>query len=82
MLKKTGDHLGFFNFRSVTNHQKNEGGPFGEKFRKKSLAMPKKPERRDPLVSPRIVCYAEKKEETFLVQFSRPNGSIQHRKIW
>ena len=29
----------------------------------------------DPLVSPGIVCYAEK-GETFLVQFARPNGSI------
>ena len=32
----------------------------------------------DPLVSSGIVCYAEK---TFLVQFSRPNGSIWHYKI-
>ena len=46
MPKKTerGDPLGFFNIHSVAKHQKNAGGPFGEKFffRKKSLAVPKK----------------------------------------
>ena len=46
MPKKTerGDPLGFFNIHSVAKHQKNAGGPFGEKFfsEKKSLAVPKK----------------------------------------
>ena len=44
-----------------------KGGPFGGKivFRKKSRTMPKKFERRDPLVSPGNVCYAEKKEKPF-----------------
>ena len=37
--------------------------------------MPKKTERGVPLFSPGIVCYAEK-EETFLVQFARPNDSV------
>ena len=34
MPKKTerGDPLGFFNIHSVAKHQKNAGGPFGEKF--------------------------------------------------
>ena len=66
----------------VAKHQKIEGGPFGEKsFPKKSLAVPKKTERGDPLVSPGMVCYAEKQEKTFLVQFARPNDSISHHKI-
>ena len=41
--------------------------PFGGKTLKKSLNA-KKPERGDPLVSPGIVCYAEKKEQ--LLYFS------------
>ena len=56
-----GDPLRFFNIHSVAKHQKNAGGLFGEKFfRKKSLAVPRKNERGDPLVSPGMVCYAEK----------------------
>ena len=69
MPKKTerGDPLGFFNIHSVAKHQKNAGGPFGEKFffRKKSLAVPKKNERGESLVSPGMVCYAEKQEKPF-----------------
>ena len=44
-----------------------QGGPFGEKlfFRKKSLAVPKKNERGESLVSPGMVCYAEKQEKPF-----------------
>ena len=44
-----------------------QGGPFGEKFffRKKSLAVPKKIERGESLVSPGMVCYAEKQEKPF-----------------
>ena len=34
-------------------------------FSKKSLAVPKKIERGDPLVSPGMVCYAEKQKKTF-----------------
>ena len=34
-------------------------------FWKKSLTMPKKTERRDPLVSPGMVCYAGKQEKPF-----------------
>ena len=68
MVKKTemGDSLGFFNIHSVAKHQKNPGGPSGEKFfSKKSLAVPKKMKRGDPLVSPGMVCYAEKQEKLF-----------------
>ena len=55
------------------NPKKLKGGPFGEKiFPKKSLAMPKKTERGDPLVSSGIVCYAG----NFLVLFPGPTGEI------
>ena len=38
-----GDPLGFFNIHSVAKHQKNAGGPFGEKIsEKKCLAVPQK----------------------------------------
>ena len=71
MPKKTerGDPLGFFNIHSVAKHQKNAGGPFEEKkfrrkkFRKKCLAVPKK--MKGSLVSPGMVCYAEKQEKPF-----------------
>ena len=58
--------MGFFNIHSVAKHQKNAGGPFGGKFfSKKSLAVPKKNERGESLVSPGMVCYAEKQEKPF-----------------
>ena len=60
-----GDPLRFFNIQSVAKHQKKCGGPFGGKFFRKSLAVPKKNERGDPLVSPGKVCYAEKQEKPF-----------------
>ena len=72
MPKKTerGDPLRFFNIHSVAKHQKNAGGPFGEKnfeknSEKKCLAVPKKIERWDSLVSPGLVCYAEKQVKPF-----------------
>ena len=69
MPKKTerGDPVGFFNIHSVAKHQKNAGGTLWEKifFRKKSLAVPKKNERVESLVSPGMVCYAEKQEKRF-----------------
>ena len=44
-----------------------QGGPFGENFffEKKSLAVPKKNERGESLVSPGMVCYAEKQKKPF-----------------
>ena len=63
----------------VSQCRKTErGDPLGEKiFRIKSLAVPKKIGRGDPLVSPGMVCYAEKQEKPFwfsslgqIVQFS------------
>ena len=73
MPKKTErrNPLGFSNIHSVAKHQKNAGGdPFREKiFEKKSekncLAVPKKIERGDSLVSPGMVCYAEKQVKPF-----------------
>ena len=73
MSKKTerGDPLGFFNIQSVAKHQKKcRGDPLGKKiskkkFRKKCLAVPKKIERGDSLVSPGLVCYAEKQVKPF-----------------
>ena len=58
--------MGFFNIHSFAKHHKVEEGPFGEVFfRKQSLAMPKKTEKGDLLVSPGTVCYAEKQEKPF-----------------
>ena len=52
------------------NIKKMQGGPFeGKNFEKKSekkcLAVPKKIERGDSLVSPGMVCYAEKQVKPF-----------------
>ena len=69
MPKKTerGDPLGFFNIHSVAKHQnKMQGGPFGEKFfSKKKSRSAEKNERGESLVSPGMVCYAEKQEKLF-----------------
>ena len=68
MPKKTerGDPLGFFNIHSVAKHQKMQGGTFEENFfsEKKSRSAEKN-ERGDPLVTPGMVCYAEKQEKLF-----------------
>ena len=52
------------------NIKKMQGGPFEEKhfekkIRKTCLAVPKKIERGDSLVSPGMVCYAEKQVKPF-----------------
>ena len=61
-----GDNLGFFNIHSVAKHQKKcRGDPLGKFFSKKSLAVPKKIGRGDPLVSPGYVWYAGKQEKLF-----------------
>ena len=66
-----GDPLRFFNIHSVAKHQKNAGGTlWGKNFEKKNsekkcLAVPKKIERGDSLVSPGLVCYAEKQVKPF-----------------
>ena len=67
MPKKSerGDPLGFFNIHSVAKHQNKCRGTLWGKifFRKKSLAVPKK--MKESLVSPGMVCYAEKQEKPF-----------------
>ena len=64
MLKKLkGDPLGFFNIHSVAKRQKSKEGSFGKFFL--SLTMPKKL-KGDPLDSPSIVCYAEKKNKFYI----------------
>ena len=45
--------------------KKMQGDPLGENFRKKCLAVPKKIERGESLVSPGMVCYAEKLVKPF-----------------
>ena len=68
MPKKTErrNPLGFPNIHSVAKHQKNAGGPFEEKkFRKKIRKMSRSAEKRDSLVSPGMVCYAEKQVKPF-----------------
>ena len=61
-----GDPLGFFNIHSVAKHQKNAGGTlWGKFFFEKKSRSAEKNERGDPLVSPGMVCYAEKQEKPF-----------------
>ena len=61
-----GDPLGFFNIHSVAKHQKNAGGTlWGNFFFEKKSRSAEKNERGDPLVSPGMVCYAEKQEKPF-----------------
>ena len=57
--------MGFFIIHSVAKHQKNSRGPFGECFFEKKVSKSPKTEREYPLVSPGIVCYAEKEEISF-----------------
>ena len=72
MPKKTERRnlLGFSNIHSVAKHQKNAGDPlrkknFEKKSEKKCLAVPKKIERGDSLVSSGMVCYAGKQVKPF-----------------
>ena len=62
--------LEFSNIHSVAKHQKMQGGPFEEKkirkkIRKNVSQCRKKIERGDSLVSPGMVCYAEKQVKPF-----------------
>ena len=62
MPKKTerGDLLGFFNIHSVAKHQKKCRGTLWKK-----VSQCRKNERGESLVSPGMVCYAEKQEKPF-----------------
>ena len=63
--------LGFSNIHSVAKHQKNAGGTLcGKKISKKNpkknvSQCRKKIERGDSLVSPGMICYAEKQVNSF-----------------
>ena len=60
-----GGPFGYFQHPFLRKTAKKlKGGPFGEKFYEKGLSVPKKIER-GPLVSPGMVCYAEKQEKLF-----------------
>ena len=62
--KLKGDPLRFFNIHSVAKHEKIEENK-NFYFREKISQCRKKTERGDPLVSPGMVCYAEKQEKPF-----------------
>ena len=64
IAKRSREHGTFLNIHCCKTSKKL-GGPFGEFICETSLTMPKKTERGDPLVSPGIACYAEKKEKLF-----------------
>ena len=56
----------FFNIHSVAKHQKKAGGTlWGNFFSKKKSRSAEKNERGESLVSPGMVCYAEKQEKPF-----------------
>ena len=68
MPKKTerGDPLGFFNIHSVAKHQnKCRGDPLGKFFFEKKVSQCRKKWKGESLVSPGMVCYAEKQEKPF-----------------
>ena len=61
---KGGDPLGFFNIHSVAKHQKIERGILWGFFFEKSHSA-EKTQRRNSLVSPGVLCYAEREENLF-----------------
>ena len=68
MPKQTerGEPFGIFQHPFCRKTSKKCRGPFGEKnSEKKCFAVPKKIERGDSLVSPGMVCYAEKQVKPF-----------------
>ena len=71
------------------NIQKMQWDPLGKKKSEKSLAVPKKIERGDPLVLPGMVCYAEKQGKPFwssslgqMVQFGRTFKNYFGQFVW
>ena len=63
-MARQGDPLGFFNIHCCKT-SKIEGGPFEEIFLQKKSHNAEKTECGDPLVSPGIACYAEKRKTPF-----------------
>ena len=74
--KLKGEPFGIFIIHSVSqNIKKMQGDPLGEKFPKKSLAVPKK--MKGGLFGlARYDMLRGKTGKNFLVQFARPNGAI------
>ena len=60
MPKNLKGTLWDFSTPILSQNKKNEGDPLVEKIFEKGPPVAKKTEREDPLVSPGIVCYAEK----------------------
>ena len=67
-MKKLKKHL--------TMPKKLKGTLWGYFFFVKNIPQCRKTQMWDPLISPGIVCYAEKKGKTFLILSARQNGSI------
>ena len=63
---KGGTLCDFSTYILSQNIKKLKGGPFGESLFRKKVSQCQKTERGDSLVSPGIVCYAEKEEKLFL----------------
>ena len=63
------------------NIKKLKGGPLEKFFFEKSLTMPKKTERKNSLVSPGMVCYAEKEKKEKPFWFSSLSQMIQFETI-
>ena len=64
--------FGFFKIHSIAKLQNIEGGPLGENLSRKKVSTTKKTERGNPLVSPGIVCYAEKEEHFRFSSLGQP----------
>ena len=62
---KGGGPFGIFQHPFCHKTSKNVGGSFGKKISKKKSRSAEKNERGEPLVSPGMVCYAEKQEKPF-----------------
>ena len=62
---KRGTLWGFSTSILSQNIRKLKGDLLGQFFFRKKVSVSKKTERRDPLVSPGIVCYVEKEETIF-----------------
>ena len=80
---KRGDSFTFFSIHCCQISKKIERGPFGLKKNFEKISMPKK-KLKGPLVSPGIVCYAEKEKPFWfsslgqMIQF----GTIKFRRTF
>ena len=77
-MPKITESVGLWDFSTSIlsqNKEKCRGDPLGKFFFEKSLAVPKKNEKGEPLVA-RYGMLRGKTGKTFLVQFARPNSAI------